>query len=114
MPDNKSGAQGLKHFQSLLSGATHSTFQVERAEIWIGNGDKKVATVSQDKPKVLIQKVLTSIQIPPQSQEVHPWLNYISPLNFYRSRPIFFVPAHLTVRKAAEILLCLNPDKQAI
>jgi hypothetical protein len=42
----------------------------------------------------------------------HPWLSALSPQNFFRSRRVFNVPAHLTVKKISEILLHLNPEQQ--
>jgi hypothetical protein len=42
----------------------------------------------------------------------HPWLSAQSPQNFFRSRRVFNVPAHLTLKKITEILLQLNPEQQ--
>lgn len=44
----------------------------------------------------------------------HPWLSALSPLNLYRSRRVFNVPAHLSVKKVAEILLFLAPEQQTL
>lgn len=44
----------------------------------------------------------------------HPWLSALSPLNLFRSRRVFNVPAHLSVKKVAEILLFLNPEQSTL
>ncbi len=40
----------------------------------------------------------------------HPWLSGQTPQNFFRSRRVFHAPAHLSVKKIAEILLFINPE----
>jgi hypothetical protein len=114
VPAVKNVSDAMKQLSGLYTGDHSRLFQVERAEIWIGNSDKKVtiATGVTEKPKSLIQKVLNQVQTSPSIgsdlSQSHPWLNALSPQNYFRSRPVFFVPSHLTVRKAAEILLYLN------
>lgn len=119
VPRSKSGPiNGLKQFTGLLSGDQNKVFQVERAEIWIGNsaGSKTPSVSFANQSKVgRISKVLSQVQMPfQQGVDTHPWLSALSPQNFYRSRRVFFVPAHLTVKKAAEILLHLNSEQSAV
>jgi len=60
VPAVKNASDAMKQLSGLYSGDHSRLFQVERAEIWIGNSDKKVTLQSgvADKPKSLIQKVL--------------------------------------------------------
>ena len=109
---------GLKVFSGLLNGDQNKVFQVEKAEIWIGNNGTKAKSISfAEKPKQHLQSVLSQVQLPMQygvDSTSHPWLSALSPQNFFRSRRVFNVPAHLTVKKVAEILLQLNPEAKGI
>ena len=74
---------GLKHFSGLLNGDQSKAFIVERAEIWIGNnGNKSVTFSSTEKPKGLVQKILSQVQMPLTSvidTQNHPWLSGQTP-----------------------------------
>ena len=61
VPRSKTGPiNGLKQFSGLLSGDHNKVFTAIRGEIWIANNGVKAPFVSfADKPKGLIQKVLS-------------------------------------------------------
>lgn len=93
-------------------------FVLDRAEIWVGNcGAKQTQSSVKEKPKDLITRVLSQIQSPLLSigdTQSHPWLSPHSCQNFFRSRRVFHVPAHLSVQKVAELLLYLNEEQKRL
>lgn len=89
-------------------------FTLERAEIWLGNVGSKQSSVNGANGSATIVKVLNSLRQEERSfggdTVNHPWVNQLSPFNYFRSRNVFMVPSHLTIKKIAEILLYLNPE----
>lgn len=67
-------------------------FQIEKAEIWIADLDKKQGPSIQ-KNQDLRQNVLKTIGMQAFNAKPHPWTIKSSPYNYFRSRPVFMVPA---------------------
>jgi hypothetical protein len=80
-------------------------FKLEKAEIWVANlSTKGTATTEHGSLNALKQKVFGSI-LPKADEALHPWVNSMNSYNLFRSRSVFMVPSHLTMKQITETLL---------
>lgn len=104
----------------LYNGNQSQRFRVEKGEVWISNTSSSAANKPSsqaliDGQKSTRDRALGQVQtVPMNPSDYHPWIKQLSPMNLFRSRPVFFVPSHLTIRKATEILMLLNNEQTSL
>jgi len=79
------------------------TMTFTKAEFWVCNTAKKFTNNSGVNRHEIKQKLIR--QLSSKAQNIHPWIDNLTPFNLFRSRPVFMVPSHIQVKTMAKILL---------
>jgi hypothetical protein len=103
----------------LYNGSNAQRFRFDKCEVWVSNTastqNKPSSQALQDGQKSTRDRALGQVQsVPMNPSDNHPWIKQLSPMNLFRARPVFFVPSHLSIRKATEILMLLSNEQTSI
>jgi len=78
-------------------------FKFGLAEVWTCNLNQKAtvsASESLEAQKSQRQNIIQQVSSPSfrSGNQAHPWIQSLNPYNLFRTRPVFMVPSHLTVK----------------